>query len=157
MFEVSESGHYHGHAALVAEVYALVVPYRAARLDDCLYAVGKSYFHAVLEREECVRSHYCSVCIKSKTVCLFNGLLEGIYPGGLSHSAAYELAVLDKDYGVGLGVLYQFVGHQQVFSLVFFRGLGGAYGKVCLCQLLRFSKKFKIKFIIQFPIKLQQR
>ena len=57
--------------------------------------------------------HARAVQVEPKTLRLFDGL-QGIDSARLAGAAGEKLAVLGKDHGVGLGVLDELEGKQQV-------------------------------------------
>ena len=57
MLEVPEPGKHHSHSLFIAIVNRVLILYGAPRLDDGLNSLFVRNFHAVGEREKCVRSH----------------------------------------------------------------------------------------------------
>lgn len=125
MFKMSESCGDHCHSVGITPVDALLIPYRASGLDYGGNAGLPCYFDTVREGEEGIRSHYRTVEVESKGSGLGYGLFECIHSGGLSDTAGQKHGIFGEYYGVGLGVLDQFIGKKQILYLLRSRGDNG--------------------------------
>ena len=73
--------------------------------------------HTIGKREEGITGHHRSLEIELEVPGFLDGLVECIHSRCLSRTTGDELLVFCQDNGVGLGMLHQYVGKEQVFSL----------------------------------------
>src|SRR5688500_6741657 len=68
MFKMSDAGEHHGHVVGVAIINRILIFYRATGLYHRFDAYFTCYFHAIWEREKCIRSHNGAFKFKPKVL-----------------------------------------------------------------------------------------
>jgi hypothetical protein len=78
MFEMSSSGHDHGHVVAIAKVNAILVLDRTTGLNHRPYTFLKGYFNAVGKGKKGIAGHDSALNIKIKSAGLVGGLAHRI-------------------------------------------------------------------------------
>lgn len=85
MFEMSSSGHDHGHVVAIAKVNAILVLNRTTGLDHRSDTLLKGHFNAVGKGKKGVTGHDSALNIKIKSPgfvgCLAHRIYSGTLPG----------------------------------------------------------------------------
>ena len=115
---MSETGEQHCHAVRVAVVDALLVAYRAARLNHGVDALLVGDFDAVAEREERIRRHHGPRQVEPETFGFRDGLFQRIHARGLADAAGDQHTGLGQYDRVAFRVLDDLVRENQVRRLL---------------------------------------
>src|SRR4051812_28218003 len=93
MFKMPHPGYHHYHIIVFAELYAVVVAHRAARLYYGINAFLMRHLYAVIERKESVRRHSGSLEGKAEFFCFVQCLAQCVYAACLSAAFTDELFI----------------------------------------------------------------
>ena len=122
--EMPVPGEDHDHAVLVAGIDGLLIPHRAAGLDDGTNPELLRLVHAVAEGKESIGSQHGALAPLAR---LFPGDTRGVDAAHLAGAHANDPHLFCQHDGVGLDVLHHFPGKEQLIERVLIRRLFG-YG-----------------------------
>src|ERR1700742_238684 len=109
----------HCQAIPDAIVYRILIPDRAAGLDEGGHSCAVRNLHAVIEWKERIACQDRPIQVKIELACLCDRLSYRIDAAGLSASLADELPVLHQGDGIGFKMLANYIGEDHVLSLAF--------------------------------------
>src|ERR1700712_302553 len=115
------AGKDHRDACFIGRRDHFVVPHRAARLNHRSDTHLGCVVDAVAEREECIRGHDRALHLQARMLGLDGGDAGRIDPAHLAGTDTDGLAVFRIDDGVGLDVLGDFPGEDQVVDFLLAR------------------------------------
>ena len=119
MFEVTGTRLYHTYMMRIAIPHREFVVDGSSGLDYGRNSRLSSCFDTVGKGEERIRGHHRAAQIEAERTGLFDGLFECIHTRCLPHTIGAELFVFRQCDCIGLAMLHNLVGKQQVggFSL----------------------------------------
>ena len=100
MPKMSHPCNHHGQVVFAAIFNAVLVADGATRLDKGRDSCFVAEDNAIIEWEESITCHYCTVQIKIELPGFFNCMPKGVNPAGLSAAFAYQLLVFHKGNGI---------------------------------------------------------
>src|SRR3546814_2812178 len=125
--EVAHAGDYHGDAGLVGCGDHFAVTHRTTRLDHRSDADLGRVVDAVAEREERSGGHDRALYLQTGVFSLDRGDAGRVHAAHLAGADADGLAVLGIDDGVGLDVLGDFPGEDQIVDFLLAWEIGRAH------------------------------
>src|SRR3989344_1473195 len=119
--EVAQAGEHHGDAGFIRRSNHFSITHRATWLDHRRDTDLGRIVQAVAEREKCIGSHYRASYLQASMFSLDRSNARRVHTAHLASADTDGLTVLGVDDGVGLDVLGNFPGKDQVMDFLFGR------------------------------------